>query len=357
MLHQNTQKNIILTTVLFQFLLWIPGGLAQEEKVETSEKRQFLVTAYYSPKPDQSFYIRGSYDADVKLNGKGTHGADGTEVYVGMIAAPQTYPFGTRISIPGLGVGEVHDRGGAIQPGADFDRIDVWMGYGQEGLSRALNWGSRYVEGEVYFDPSLVEAGFDYSWVNPNLSEATVKTLKSKTVIASQEPKVDSKVEPEMKSTEKKVSVEVKNEVVKNEVPKKIVTPELTKEVLKEMQTWVPPKQELPPLSDLKLPEALPVQKQLAFDEVLLNKKVVQNSAQVAFNELKLNDKGEKVVQLQGKLIEKGYLAAGLNTGFFGPKTVEALVRFQLEKGVIKGGEDPAAGKVGLKTLSALNLS
>ena len=68
-----------------------------------------------------------------------------------MLAAPKTYPFGTRVMIPGLGVGEVHDRGGAILARKGYDRIDVWMGRGEEGLSRALNWGARLVEGEVYF--------------------------------------------------------------------------------------------------------------------------------------------------------------------------------------------------------------
>jgi len=31
-----------------------------------------------------------------------------------MVAAPKSYAFGTVIVIPGLGVGEVKDRGGAI---------------------------------------------------------------------------------------------------------------------------------------------------------------------------------------------------------------------------------------------------
>lgn len=111
----------------------------------------FVVTAYYSPVPGQSAYFRGSYEEDIAFNGKGTNGADGTEVYTGMIAAPDSYAFGTRIDLPGLGIGTVHDRGGRIiEWGEDVHRIDLWMGKGEEGLSRALAWGARKVKGTVY---------------------------------------------------------------------------------------------------------------------------------------------------------------------------------------------------------------
>lgn len=53
-----------------------------------------------------------------------------------MIAAPKGYGFGTRIEFNGLGVGIVEDRGGAIVPsgaqGQAYDRIDIWMGSGEE---------------------------------------------------------------------------------------------------------------------------------------------------------------------------------------------------------------------------------
>lgn len=119
------------------------------------EPRMFRVSAYYSPEPNQSRYLRGNYEAEIRLNGRGTNGADGTEVYPGMLAAPKNYPFGTQIYLPGLGIGTVHDRGGAIVPagmrGQAHDRIDVWMGRGETGLARALSWGMRTVEGMVYW--------------------------------------------------------------------------------------------------------------------------------------------------------------------------------------------------------------
>lgn len=117
--------------------------------------KTFVITGYYSPLPDQSIYITGSYEAEIRLNGRGTNGADGTQVYPGMIAAPKEFSFGTKMKIPGIGVTAVHDRGGAIKQ----NRLDIWMGKGEEGLARALAWGKRSVEVTVIgIDESLKEA-------------------------------------------------------------------------------------------------------------------------------------------------------------------------------------------------------
>ncbi len=120
--------------------------------VEEPHQQDFVVTAYYSPKPNQCCYYRGSYEAEITFNGGGTKGADGTKVYPGMIAAPREYSFGTRISLPELGVvGTVHDRGGRIIAwDNDTHRIDLWMGEGEEGLARSLEWGARKMTGTVY---------------------------------------------------------------------------------------------------------------------------------------------------------------------------------------------------------------
>lgn len=116
-------------------------------------KTKFIVTAYYSPLPNQSFYLKGSYEADIRLNGNGTHGASGKGVYPGMLAGPKTYSFGTKVYLEGLGVGTVDDRGGAIvssgSRGYNADRLDIWMGQGEEGLRRALSWGKRSVTGKI----------------------------------------------------------------------------------------------------------------------------------------------------------------------------------------------------------------
>ncbi len=137
------------------------GDLAEAEGFQTSADgvsypytETFTTSAYYSPLPCQQKYATGNYEADIRLNGRGVRGADGTGVYPGMVAAPKSYPFGTKLYIPGIGIVAVHDRGGAIvDANGDpnkHDRLDIWMGYGDIGLKRALAWGKRNVEITVY---------------------------------------------------------------------------------------------------------------------------------------------------------------------------------------------------------------
>lgn len=127
-----------------------PAIAVAADTTGTPYEQDFILTAYYSPLPNQCCYVKGSEIADKELNGNGTHGADGTEVYPGMIAAPASYAFGTRIILPGIGTMTVHDRGGAIQEMDHADRLDVWAGYGEEGLARALAFGVKHIHGTVY---------------------------------------------------------------------------------------------------------------------------------------------------------------------------------------------------------------
>ena len=141
-------RSLALTLVASLLASAAPHFVVAEE---APYEQEFIITAYYSPLPDQCCYIRGSFAADMVLNGEGTNGADGTEVYPGMAAAPKEYPFGTRITLPGIGTVAVHDRGGAINVldnGAH--RLDLWVGKGEEGLARALAFGVRRVKATVY---------------------------------------------------------------------------------------------------------------------------------------------------------------------------------------------------------------
>jgi peptidoglycan hydrolase-like protein with peptidoglycan-binding domain/3D (Asp-Asp-Asp) domain-containing protein len=136
---------------------------AQESTVQIYPyEKTFTITAYYSPIEGQQRYIKGSLEADRKLNGNGTHGASGAPVYPGMVAAPKTYAFGTKLKIPGIGTVAVQDRGGAIVAAnpetQTYDRLDIWMGHGDEGLNRAMQWGKRTVPVLVYgIDDSIQE--------------------------------------------------------------------------------------------------------------------------------------------------------------------------------------------------------
>ena len=124
--------------------------IAIAEPVGVPYEQDFILTAYYSPIVDQCCYVKGGVEADKYLNGEGIRGADGTKVYPGMLAAPPSFAFGTRINLPGLGVMTVHDRGGAIQVQGKSARLDVWAGYGEEGLARALAFGVKHIHGTVY---------------------------------------------------------------------------------------------------------------------------------------------------------------------------------------------------------------
>ncbi|MEK7218404.1 MAG: peptidoglycan-binding protein, partial [Patescibacteria group bacterium] len=140
-------KNRILAIVLLAAVYPYPAISAGKQPYEQA----FLITAYYSPKPGQCCYVRGSYEADIELNGRGTNGASGVPVHPGMVAAPKEYAFGTRIALPGLGVVTAEDRGGAITTLEDgTHRLDIWAGEGEEGLARALAFGMQRVTGTVY---------------------------------------------------------------------------------------------------------------------------------------------------------------------------------------------------------------
>ncbi|OGJ81619.1 hypothetical protein A3J91_01360 [Candidatus Peribacteria bacterium RIFOXYC2_FULL_58_10] len=141
-----------ITFVLMVVALVAPliGGAKLLKSTEPYEQ-EFVITAYYSPRPGQCCYVTGGERPDRVLNGEGRAGADGTPVYPGMIAAPASYAFGTRVTLPGLGTFEVNDRGGAINEQADgTHRLDIWVGEGEEGLARALAFGVRRVRGTVY---------------------------------------------------------------------------------------------------------------------------------------------------------------------------------------------------------------
>jgi len=136
--------------LLIAALAMVAPVMAAGVSKDLPREQDFILTAYYSPLPGQCCYVKGGYRADKVLNGEGTNGADGTEVYPGMIAAPSSYAFGTVVALPGIGRFAVHDRGGAIVELDGAHRLDIWVGYGEEGLARALAFGVRRVRGTVY---------------------------------------------------------------------------------------------------------------------------------------------------------------------------------------------------------------
>lgn len=143
----------------------------------------FIITAYYSPLPDQEYYNTGNYEDEVILNGQGIAGASGKKVFSGMLAAPWKYTFGTKIYLEWLGVWEVSDRWGAIVEAGkrwyEHDRIDIWMWYGEEWMRRANYWGKRKVAGSVIWSGNKVTLNID-SLSSPSWAVVQKNTGKRK---------------------------------------------------------------------------------------------------------------------------------------------------------------------------------
>lgn len=181
MSHKHFQKRSLYNTVALRMPLHVRAILCaiifiapfQAFTGQEPYEQEFLITAYYSPLPNQCCYVKGGYEADKVLNGEGHTGADGTAVYPGMIAAPASYPFGTKIELPGIGTFTVHDRGGAINElDSGVHRLDIWVGHGEVGLARALEVGLVKVKGTVYPKGSSQPAThFDFSTFNAHLDQ------------------------------------------------------------------------------------------------------------------------------------------------------------------------------------------
>lgn len=138
-----------LTLWAFIFTNFFSVNIARASEQEA--KKLYIVTAYYSPLPDQKVYLRWSYEADIKLNWAWIAWASWKKVFPGMLAAPKSYSFWTKVFLEWFWVWEVADRWWAIITLENWDtkvdRIDIWMWKWEEGLKRALSWGKRKIYG------------------------------------------------------------------------------------------------------------------------------------------------------------------------------------------------------------------
>lgn len=132
----------------------------------------YLVSAYYSPEEGQDFYLHGTYEEEIRMNGEGKTTASGSKVRIGAIAAPKNIPFNTRVAInQSITIkgktydfnfqGTVLDRGGAINTASKLPRLDIYMGSGQKGLCRAINFGVQTVYATLGDTDKTDTANFD----------------------------------------------------------------------------------------------------------------------------------------------------------------------------------------------------
>jgi 3D (Asp-Asp-Asp) domain-containing protein len=112
-----------------------PGKDQENVNKPQREKEVYLfATGYYRPEEDQDFYVTGSYEEDLELNGQGIT-ASGKEVRKGYVAVdPSVIPLGTEFHTEEYGILKAEDTGGRIKG----NRIDIFAGNRQDGLIKAL---------------------------------------------------------------------------------------------------------------------------------------------------------------------------------------------------------------------------
>lgn len=329
---------------------------ADDDTIAVPAKNKFIVTAYYSPLPNQSYYLKGSYEADVILNGRGTNGASGKEVYIGMLAAPKKYPFGTKIHLEGLGVGVVDDRGGAIVNAGErsnaYDRIDIWMGSGEEGLRRALQWGRRTVNGKILdeWEPTLSVHTIPLA---PKSSIASLRIDKESGDIFGDV--IDRKSNPEdieklqriladlgyyKAEIDGKWNKKITDSLFDFQVSKKILTRagdmgagylgKKTRELLRGEYDEFQKQQELKKKENEKIrAEQEKIEKELTIKQEKIRAEIMNLS------DMRSGDVGQEVRSLQKILQKLGYLNEK-DTAIFWEKTQEAVARFQQDNKIIE---------------------
>lgn len=145
-------------------ILWLSYWLFPQKTLALNNTWYYVVTAYYSPLPNQKSYLTGNYESEKRLNWQWIAWASWKWVFSWMLAWPRTYSFGTKIYIEWLWVWEIADRWGAIVLAWNrwytHDRLDVWVWYWDEWLQRALYWWKRTVKWHIV--DSNTKVSIDY---------------------------------------------------------------------------------------------------------------------------------------------------------------------------------------------------
>ncbi len=370
-----------ISLISMMLLIAFPMSLLGMERANSEElypyTQKFKISAYYSPLPCQVRYSTGSYHAEIRLNGSGVNGADGTPVYPGMIAAPRTYSFGTKMNIPGIGTTAVHDRGGAIvvagQRSEEYDRLDVWMGYGDKGLNRALRWGKRVVDVTVYgHDDSVSEAITlsDYS---------SSESIPNDCVLEEYDPVEVAKVvatKPVAKASDGSLMAtlaigssgqavfDLQHELSRLNFYRGDVTGfygEFTEHAVfkfQQSQGIVGTKNDagagvFGPATRGNMNKIIAARNYR--NTLVADANPGEVKVSVIAKELDYGISDPEVKKLQEYLKKNGFFRGVLITDYFGDSTRDALLEFQIEKGIVDSSDEHGAGRVGPSTLKIIN--
>ena len=380
------KKNILLTFILTWILL-VNNVFAE------SNKTHFIVTAYYSPLPDQEHYSYSvytkrerTYEEEKRLQWKWIKWASWKKVFSWMLAAPKNYKFWTKIYLEWLGVWEVADRWGAIVNKWVrwhwYDRIDVWMWYGDEWLKRATYWGKRTIKWEFLSKNS--DVSLDYTKIpSPNWvikSESIKKKIIVKKEIDVFSKKLTTKYEfiklqevlTDMNLYTWALDWDYKSVIdviydfqLKNKIIKWVYSPwagsywPITRSNLAKKYKLYLQKKEEERLELVKIQEEK--EKEEARKKELEKKYIEYN--ELAFNKADLElrniwnpkfwDISHSVRNLQVKLKQLGYFNYK-DTAIYWNITKESIIAYQIDKNIIKSKNDLWAWIFWPKTKHAL---
>jgi peptidoglycan hydrolase-like protein with peptidoglycan-binding domain len=313
------------------------------------------------------------------MNGEGKTTASGQPVRIGVVAAPREKPFNTRvhikqtINIKGAPYnldfhGTILDRGGAIHSASRLPRLDIYMGKGQEGLCRAINFGVQTVYVEFDNDVTLPDStsfeGVSTDCKNPNtetvpLASGTKKTFDPFTMPIG----VGSDTE-DLKTVQKLLTrvgayTGSINGLYNDALTDAIFRFQKANGIVKEKTddgagTYGPKTRAM--LKALLSGELNKTNNSTVInDTATTNNSTTPDITTPTTNLTPSQTTSEigDVRDLQTKLKDLGYFKYDVD-GIYNKRLVDALYAFQLEKKIVTGEEDPGAGYYGPVTKSTL---
>jgi peptidoglycan hydrolase-like protein with peptidoglycan-binding domain len=273
------------------------------------------------------------------------------------------------MSIPGIGIVAVHDRGGAIVPAGErdqaYDRLDVWMGACDEGLYRALTWGVRTVEVTVYgIDDSMEESvyleGFSY------VEQVVNQVIVTPTLLLPEDVWYLSTGEDvERLQTYLQQLGYYQGGITGtygDETRQAVFAFQVSQGILDSWDdfgaghTGINTRKML----DLAISKWREKEESQSFQRyqeglLLLSQYPDLDRNRTSFSQdLALGSSGAEVSRLQTELKNLGYLRIE-PTGYFGEVTQHALFKFQQKRGILFADTDSGAGVFGPQTRSAFN--
>lgn len=348
---QKIGQKIAITIIVVGMLLPMIAHADSSSETTLVSDLECVVTAYYQPVANQQNYAKGNFEAEVAMNGDDTT-ANGSKVKLGTVAAPPQYPFGTIIDIGGFGVGEVTDRGGAIKG----NRFDIWVGKGDEGVARATNWGKRTTKCTVYLPGSAVPSEVKNRMGTYNLPSAVLpadywqskQSMGHKNLGLGDNDEDVAVLTKTLKQLGYAVTV---GSSFDSTVEKAVITFQINKNIVASKDAYgagvVGPRTWQALLAsdgavldagDINVPYSKPTSTPSISTETTTGSGNVLN-----FN-LEFGAEGEEISKLQENLRLLGYFDGPTITGYFGPATKAAIIRFQLAEKLISSAEVEGAG-------------